>query len=98
MHLEKIKLELFQYENPEKMKSQSTTASKFDKQFDNGEDITEFLDLKSIIKPGNEPKRVSVDFPVWMVHELDKVSKRLGVTRQSVIKVFISEKLKEEHA
>ena len=79
------------------MKLKSTTASKFDKKFDNGEDIIEFLDLESITKPGNEPKRVSVDFPAWMVKELDKISKRLGVTRQSVIKVFISEKLKEEH-
>jgi len=78
------------------MKLKSTTASKFDQKFDDGEDILEFLDLDNIIKPGNEPKRVSVDFPTWMVHELDKVSKKLGVTRQSVIKVFISEKLKEE--
>ena len=78
------------------MKSKSTTATKFDKKFDNGEDVTDFLDLQSIIKPSNEPKRVSVDFPTWMVKELDKVSKKLGVTRQSVIKVFISEKLKEE--
>ncbi|MDH5476093.1 MAG: CopG family transcriptional regulator [Cyclobacteriaceae bacterium] len=78
------------------MKEKFITASEFDEKFDDSKDIVEFLDLKSIKKPGNEPKRVSVDFPSWMVHELDKVSKRLGVTRQSVIKVFISEKLKED--
>ena len=77
------------------MKEKSITASEFDEKFDDNEDIVEFLDLNNITKPENEPKRVSVDFPSWMVHELDKVSKRLGVTRQSVIKVFISEKLKE---
>jgi DNA-binding XRE family transcriptional regulator len=30
-----------------------------------------------------------------MISQLDVVAKRLGVTRQSIIKVFISEKLKE---
>ena len=77
------------------MKKSSITASKFDKKFDSGEEIIEYLDLKNITKPGNKPKRVNVDFPAWMVQELDKVSKKLGVTRQSVIKIFISEKLKE---
>ncbi len=78
------------------MKKKSITASEFEDKFDNGEGIMEFLEMDSITKPSNQPKRVSVDFPEWMVHGLDKVSKRLGVTRQSVIKVFISEKLKED--
>ena len=77
------------------MKKNYIKASKFDEKFDNGEDIIEHLDLKNITKPGNKPKRVNVDFPAWMVQELDKVSRKLGVTRQSVIKIFISEKLKE---
>ena len=77
------------------MKKSSITASKFDAKFDDGQDIINFLDLKKITKPGNKPKRVNVDFPTWMVQELDKVSNKLGVTRQSVIKIFISEKLKE---
>jgi len=77
------------------MKKTSITASKFDEKFNEGEDIIEHLDLINITKPGNNPKRVNVDFPAWMVQELDKVSRRLGVTRQSVIKIFISEKLKE---
>ena len=78
------------------MKKTSITASKFDEKFDSGEDIIEHLDLKNITKPGNKPKRVNVDFPVWMVQELDKIANKLGVTRQSVIKIFISEKLEEE--
>lgn len=77
------------------MNKKSITVSEFDEKFDNGEDIVDFLDLKSAKRPGLEPKRVSVDFPEWMVDQLDVVAKRLGVTRQSVIKVFISEKLKE---
>ncbi len=78
------------------MKKQFITSSEFDEKFDEGEDITTFLDVEKATRPGLEQRRVSVDFPSWMVNELDRVSKRLGVTRQSVIKIFISDKLKEE--
>ncbi len=79
------------------MKRKSIKASEFDRKFDSGEDILVFIDVNKASRPGFEHRRVSVDFPVWMVQQLDKISKRLGVTRQSVIKVFISEKLKEEN-
>jgi hypothetical protein len=78
------------------MKKKSIAASEFDQKFDRDENIEEHLDFSKARRPGLEQKRVSVDFPEWMVHELDKVSKRLGVTRQSIIKIFISDKLKEE--
>jgi hypothetical protein len=78
------------------MKKKYITASEFDEQFDAGDDLSAYFDLEKASRPGLEQRRVSVDFPVWMVQKLDKVAKRLGVTRQSVIKVFISEKLKEE--
>ena len=78
------------------MKKKSIKASEFDQKFENGDDITEFLDLQKATRPGFEQKRVSVDFPEWMVKELDKVARKLGVTRQSIIKIFISDKLKEE--
>ncbi len=78
------------------MRKKSMKASEFDKKFESGENMTEFLDLQKASRPGLEQRRVSVDFPEWMVHELDKVSKKLGVTRQSIIKIFISDKLKEE--
>ena len=78
------------------MKKKSIKASEFDQKFENGDDITEFLDLQKATRPGLEQKRVSVDFPEWMVKELDKVASKLGVTRQSIIKIFISDKLKEE--
>lgn len=63
---------------------------------DKGSDVTDHLDLKNATRPGLQQKRVSVDFPEWMVHELDKVSKKLGVTRQSIIKIFIADRLKKE--
>ena len=72
-------------------------AKQLDKKFDSGEDITKYLEVSKAYRPEQEQKRVNVDFPVWMVQQLDQVAKRLGITRQSVIKVFISEKLKEEN-
>ena len=69
-------------------------AKELDRKFDEGEDITEFLDLEKAGKPVLEQKRVNVDFPVWMIRSLDREAKRLGVTRQSVIKFWIAERLR----
>ena len=70
-------------------------AKDLDKIFDAGEvDINEYLDLSKAFRPGQEQKRVNVDFPAWMVHDLDREASRLGVTRQSLIKFWISEHLK----
>ena len=68
-------------------------ASTFDKKFDSGENITKYLDLSRATKPGQEQKRVNVDFPVWMIHRLDREARRLGVPRQSLIKIWIAERL-----
>jgi hypothetical protein len=76
------------------MKKQYIKSEVFDKKFDDGEDITEYLDLGKATRTGNEMKRVNVDFPVWMIRSLDWEAKRLGVTRQSIIKVWIAERLK----
>jgi len=71
-------------------------AKKFDTEFNNGKDITNNLDLSKIKRPNQEQRRVNVDFPTWMIDSLDKEASRLGVTRQSIIKVWLAEKL--EHA
>ena len=68
-------------------------AREFDSRFDQGEEVTEQLDLARARRPGREVRRVSVDFPVWMVEALDDEAHRLGVTRQSVIKVWLAERL-----
>ena len=65
-------------------------ARELDRRFDAGEDITRYLDLSRARRPGQEQKRVNVDFPVWMIRSLDKEAKRLGVPRQSLIKVLIA--------
>ena len=71
-------------------------AKELDKKFDNGEDISKHLDLNRAKRTNQEAKRVNVDFPSWMIQSLDKEADRLGVTRQSIIKVWISERLKEK--
>ncbi len=68
-------------------------AEEFDKKLDNGEDVSEFFDIENTKRPGREQKRVNVDFAVWMINSLDKEAKRLGVTRQSIIKIWIAERL-----
>lgn len=73
-------------------------AEELDKQFDNGEDISKHLDLHRAKRTNQEARRVNVDFPSWMIHSLDKEARRLGVTRQSIIKVWISQRLKEKTA
>lgn len=73
-------------------------ARDLDKKFDEGKDITKHLDLSKARRPKLEQKRVNVDFPVWMIHSLDKEAKRLGVPRQSLIKMLIAEHLDEIHA
>lgn len=72
-------------------------ATDFDTEFDEGvEDIIDDLDLKSARRPLLDARRVNVDFPAWMVESLDKEAKRLGVTRQSVIKMWIAERLERK--
>jgi macrodomain Ter protein organizer (MatP/YcbG family) len=79
-------------------KWRSMKAKEFDKRFDKGEDVTRFLDRSKARRPTQEQKRVNVDFPVWMIHSLDREAKRLGVTRQSIIKLWLAERLKEVSA
>jgi hypothetical protein len=68
-------------------------AHEFDQRFDSGEDITKYLELSGARRPGQLIKRVNVDFPDWMVRSLDKEARRLGVPRQSIIKVWVAERL-----
>ncbi|MFO7812951.1 MAG: CopG family transcriptional regulator [Pelovirga sp.] len=70
-------------------------AKDFDKKFDEGQAIIDDLDLSRARRPEHEQKRVNVDFPVWMIHSLDKEAHRLGVPRQSIIKLWIAEKLEK---
>lgn len=72
-------------------------AEEFDQKFDSGEDITAYLDMNAIRRPGYEQRRVNVDFPRWIIEALDREASRIGVTRQSIIKVWIAERL-EQHS
>ncbi len=71
-------------------------AKELDKIFDSGEDITSHLDLSTKQRPGLKQRRVNVDFPDWVIESLDREASRIGVTRQSIIKVWIAERIKQE--
>jgi len=70
-------------------------SSEFDQRFEAGDSVVDALDLKAARRPRQEQKRVNVDFPVWMVEQLDREASRLGVTRQSIIKVWLAERLEQ---
>jgi hypothetical protein len=70
------------------------SAEEFDRRFDAGEDITPYLDMSTLRRVKTAARRVNVDFPEWMVEALDREADTVGITRQSLIKVVISEHLK----
>jgi len=70
-------------------------AKDFDKKFDDNQSVIDDLDMSKARRPEQEQKRVNVDFPVWMIQSLDKEARRLGVTRQSIIKLWLAEKLEK---
>ncbi len=71
-------------------------AEDFDRKFDKGEGVAADLDLSKARRPSQEQRRVNVDFPSWMIEALDREARRLGVTRQSIIKVWIAERLERK--
>jgi hypothetical protein len=70
-------------------------AKTFDRKFDAGEKVIDQLDLTNARRVGIDPKRVNVDFPAWMVESLDREARRIGVTRQSLIKLWLADRLSQ---
>ena len=68
-------------------------AAEFDKKFDAGEDVSDAIEWSQAGRRNDQPRRVNVDFPAWVVEDLDKQARHLGVTRQSLIKLWIAERL-----
>ena len=75
------------------MDVKTSTAEDFDRRFDDGEDMGDYIDWNSAHRPNLEPKRVNVDFPRWMVAGLDREAKRRGITRQALIKMWLADRL-----
>lgn len=73
-----------------------TKASDFDKKFDDGESIISDLDLSKVRRPSEEQKRINMDVPVWMLDAIDREAKRLGVSREAIIKLWLAERLQTE--
>ena len=68
-------------------------AHEFDQKFDSGEDVSDLVDWSKARRKNMQTKRVNVDFPAWMLSRLDRQAKQLGVARQSLIKMWIAERL-----
>ncbi|MEI6873394.1 MAG: CopG family transcriptional regulator [Verrucomicrobiota bacterium] len=73
-------------------------AEQLDDIFDSGADLIPHLDLSTVRRLNLEQKRVNVDLPIWMIQNLDREADRVGVTRQSIIKVWLAERLKMERS
>jgi len=80
------------------MKGNYMKSKDLDRAFDTGKSIIKFLDLSTAERPNQTPRRVNVDFPEWMIHSLDREADRIGVTRQSIIKIWIAERLAKKSA
>lgn len=70
-------------------------ANEFEQQFDDNLDVTASLDMTKAQRVMQTQKRVNVDFPTWMIESLDREASKLGVTRQSIIKVWLAERLEK---
>lgn len=70
-------------------------ASRFDREFDEGKDVSRYLDLSKARRPGFEQRRVNVDLPAWMIGSLDREAARVGVPRQSLVKMWLAERLEQ---
>lgn len=79
-----------------KKKKDTITAEDLDRRFDEGEDISKYLDWSKATRPGLKQRRMNLDLPVWMISSLDREAKRIGVTRQSIVKMWLSERIKAE--
>jgi hypothetical protein len=79
-----------------KKNKDTISAEELDRRFDEGEDISRFMEWSAARRPGLEQRRVNVDLPHWMIESLDGEAKRVGVTRQSIVKVWLAERLKAE--
>jgi hypothetical protein len=77
------------------MNPTDSKASELDRRFDEGEDVSAEFDWSKARRPNLDAKRVNVDFPTWMVESLDREARKLGVTRQSLIKLWLADKLEQ---
>lgn len=75
------------------MGARTKAAEDFDRRFDDGEDMADHIDWDSGRTPPVQPKRVNVDFPLWMVAQLDREAARRGISRQALIKGWIADRL-----
>jgi hypothetical protein len=79
--------------------TKTITVEEFDKMFDDASDeIDDFVDFSKFEKRNLDLKRVNVDFPQWMIYAMDREARQIGISRQALIKTWISERLEERNS
>ncbi|MBS3771964.1 MAG: CopG family antitoxin [Bacteroidales bacterium] len=78
------------------MKRKYISAKEFDEKFEAGEDLSEYLDMEKANRPGLKNKKIRLQLPEWMLGSVDREAKKMGVSRQAVLRMWISEKLKNQ--
>ncbi len=74
-------------------RTRALPATGLDVMHDAGVDLSAHMDVTRAVRPGRAVQRVNVDFPVDLLREIDQEARRLGVTRQSFIKVRLADAL-----
>jgi hypothetical protein len=77
------------------MKKKYITGKEFDEKFETGEDLSEYLDLDNARRPELDKKKININLPAWMINQVDEQAKKMGTSRQAILKVWIAEKLKD---
>lgn len=75
-----------------------TTAANLEAKFDAGEDVSDYFDWSKATRPGLKKDRINLDLPQWIVDKLDRHARKAGVARQSLVKVWMVERLAQEES
>lgn len=75
------------------LQTKGLSAARLDEMHDAGENLSPYLDFTQARRPGREVQRVNVDFPIDLLHAIDREAKRIGVTRQAFIKLRLADSL-----
>lgn len=67
------------------------TAEELEKMFEEGADMTEYMDLDNIQHVHPHPKQINITIPMWLVDSLDEEAERRGVARKAIINTALVE-------
>ncbi len=69
------------------------SAEEFDRKFDDGEDISEYVDWSTATRPNLEPVELTITIKLGTKLRLERQAKELGVSVDSLLEDWLREKL-----